>query len=56
MRDASPLAREVLRPGVVHLLPPASETGAWGAVALAQSATTGRASRELASPDAIAEG
>jgi glucokinase len=41
MRDASVLAREVLRPGIVHLLPPAAEAGSWGAVALARSAVTG---------------
>jgi glucokinase len=38
LREASALAREVLRPGVVHLLPAGSEAGAWGAVALARSA------------------
>ncbi|MFL5679250.1 MAG: ROK family protein [Chloroflexota bacterium] len=38
MREASSLAREVLRPGVVHLLPPAAEAGSWGAVALARAA------------------
>src|SRR5256714_7932982 len=37
LRDASPLAREVLVPGVVHLLPTA-DTGAWGAIALARTA------------------
>jgi glucokinase len=37
LRDASPLAREVLVPGVVHLLPTA-DTGAWGAIALARAA------------------
>jgi hypothetical protein len=37
LRDASPLAREVLVPGVVHLLP-AGDTGAWGGIALARSA------------------
>jgi glucokinase len=38
MRESSSLAREVLRPGVVHLLPPAAEAGSWGGVALARSA------------------
>ena len=37
MREASPLARQVLRSGVVHVLP-AADTGAWGAIALARSA------------------
>jgi glucokinase len=36
LRDASPLAREVLVPGVVHLLP-TPDTGAWGAIALART-------------------
>jgi glucokinase len=56
MRDASPLAREVLRPGVVHLLPAGSDTGAWGAVALAQSAIEAGVPDALASADGIAEG
>jgi glucokinase len=37
LRDASPLARQVLASGVVHVLP-AGDTGAWGAIALARSA------------------
>ena len=41
LRDASELAREVLRPGVVHLLPAGADAGAWGAVALARAAATG---------------
>ncbi len=41
LREASALAREVLRPGVVHLLPAGSEAGVWGAVALARSAASG---------------
>jgi glucokinase len=41
LRDASALAREVLRPGVVHLLPSGSEAGAWGAVTLARAAASG---------------
>jgi glucokinase len=41
LREASALAREVLRPGVIHLLPAGSEAGAWGAVALARSAASG---------------
>jgi glucokinase len=43
MRDASPLAREVLRPGVVHLLPADADAGAWGAVVLAATTSTGDA-------------
>jgi glucokinase len=35
LREASPVARDVLRPGVVHLLPPDADAGAWGAVVLA---------------------
>ena len=35
MRRASPLAAEVLRPGLVGLLPPGYEAGLWGALALA---------------------
>ncbi len=38
LRSASPLAREVLRPGVVHLLPADADAGAWGAVVLAAHA------------------
>lgn len=38
LRSASALAREVLRPGVVHLLPPSADAGAWGAVTLAAEA------------------
>jgi glucokinase len=56
MRDASPLAREVLRPGVVHLLPPGSETGAWGAVAIAEAALEGTWSSAVRPPDEIVEG
>jgi len=37
LRDASPLAAEVLVPGVVHLLS-APDTGAWGAIAVARLA------------------
>ncbi|HVL54634.1 MAG TPA: ROK family protein, partial [Vitreimonas sp.] len=40
LRDASLLAREVLRPGVVHLLPADAEAGTWGAVMLAARAAT----------------
>jgi glucokinase len=40
-REASRLAREVLRPDVVHLLPPDAEAGAWGAVGLARTAAAG---------------
>jgi glucokinase len=46
MREASPLAREVLRPDVVHLLPADADAGAWGAVALARTA----AATDLAAP------
>jgi glucokinase len=38
LRADSALAREVLRPGVVHLLPQAAEAGTWGAVTLAEDA------------------
>lgn len=44
LRKASPLAREVLRPEIVRLLPADAEAGAWGAVALAQAAVDGRTS------------
>lgn len=37
-RDASPLAREVLVPGLVELLPPGADAGAWGAVTVAREA------------------
>ena len=51
MREASPLAREVLRPDVVHLLPADADAGAWGAVALARTA----AATDLAAPAARRE-
>jgi glucokinase len=38
LRAASDLAREVLTPGVVHLLPSSAEAGTWGAVTLAAEA------------------
>jgi glucokinase len=38
LRNASELAREVLPPDIVHLLPAGSDAGAWGAVVLARSA------------------
>jgi glucokinase len=38
LRARSHLAREVLTPGVVHLLPPSAEVGTWGAVTLAAEA------------------
>jgi glucokinase len=38
LRAQSDLAREVLTPGVVHLLPPSAEAGTWGAVTLAAEA------------------
>ena len=56
MRDASALAREVLRPGVVHLLTRGSETGSWGAVAVAQAALAGTWSAAVRPPDEIVEG
>jgi len=56
MRDASALAREVLRPGVVHLLAPGSDTGAWGAVSVAQAALAGIWSAAVRPPDEIVEG
>ena len=46
IRDDSPLARQVLVPGVVHLLP-AGDTGAWGGIALARSAAA------IAGPTAV---
>jgi glucokinase len=55
-RDASPLAREVLVPGLVELLPPGADAGAWGAVTVArealavEDATEGAAGRDA--PDA----
>jgi glucokinase len=56
MRDASALAREVLRPGVVHLLAPGSDTGSWGAVTVAQAAIAGTWSAAIRPPDEIVEG
>jgi glucokinase len=41
LRADSPLAREVLRPEIVRLLPADAEAGTWGAVALATSALDG---------------
>ena len=38
LRAQSDLAREVLTPGVVRLLPPSAEVGTWGAVTLAAEA------------------
>lgn len=43
LRGASPLARELLAPGVVQLLPPGADAGAWGAVTVARAALDGRA-------------
>jgi glucokinase len=37
-RAASPLAAEVLRPDLVHLLPPGADAGVWGAVTIAREA------------------
>jgi glucokinase len=56
MRDASALAREVLRPGVVHLLAPGSDTGSWGAVTVAQAALAGTWLAAIQPPDEIVEG
>ena len=56
MRDSSALAREVLRPGVVHLLAPGSDTGSWGAVAVAQAAIAGTWPTAVRPPDEIVEG
>jgi glucokinase len=56
MRDASALAREVLRPGVVHLLASGSDTGSWGAVTVAQAALAGTWSAAVRPPDEIVEG
>jgi glucokinase len=56
VRDASPLARDVLRPGVVHLLAKGSDTGSWGAVAVAQAALAGTWSAAVRPPDEIVEG
>jgi glucokinase len=44
LRDASSLAREVLEPNVVQVLP-TPDTGAWGAVALARRALDGSSER-----------
>jgi glucokinase len=49
LRDASPLARELLAPGVVQLLPPGADAGAWGAVTIARDALARR-------PRAVAPG
>jgi glucokinase len=38
LREASPVARELLAPGVVQLLPPGADAGAWGAVTVAREA------------------
>jgi hypothetical protein len=35
LREGSDLAREQLRPGVLELLPPDADAGAWGAVTIA---------------------
>jgi len=48
IRAASPLAREILVPGRVQLLPPGADAGAWGAVVVAREAlarSTGRDER-----------
>ena len=44
-REASPLAREVLVPGLVELLPPGADAGAWGAVTVAREALAVEAAR-----------
>jgi hypothetical protein len=53
-RDASPLAREVLVPGLVELLPPGADAGAWGAVTVAREALAAERTTErgLGAPDA----
>jgi glucokinase len=56
MRDASALAREVLRPGVVHLLPAGSEAGARGGVSIALAALAGTWPTAVLPPDEIVEG
>ena len=45
-RDASPLAREVLVPGLVELLPPGADAGAWGAVTVAREALAAEVAAE----------
>jgi glucokinase len=52
LRAASPLARELLRPGVVHLLPADADAGAWGAVVLAAGAIAGTTADPLPGPTA----
>jgi glucokinase len=42
LRIQSKLASEVLRPGVVRLVPPDVDPGAWGAVLLARNGANGR--------------
>jgi len=37
-RESSPLAREILVPDLVQLLPPGADAGAWGAVTIARAA------------------
>ncbi len=51
LRDASPLAREVLRPGIVHLLPPGSDAGTWGALTLARASSGRHRPAPVASPE-----
>ena len=41
LRSASPMAGELLPADVVDVLPPGSEAGAWGAVAVARTASQG---------------
>ncbi|MCI0581894.1 MAG: ROK family protein, partial [Chloroflexi bacterium] len=50
-RVASPLAREILVPGLVQLLPPGADAGAWGAVTIAREYLSDVAG-ELSSADA----
>jgi predicted NBD/HSP70 family sugar kinase len=54
LRAASSLAREVLTPGVVHLLPPSAEAGTWGAVTLAAEAERRAAATTARGPAAHA--
>ena len=41
LRDASALAREQLAEGIVELLPPGADAGAWGAVTIAAARHAG---------------
>jgi glucokinase len=56
LRDASPLARDVLRPGVVHLLPADADAGTWGGVVLAANLAGSGSGATAASAPALARG